>query len=64
MHKNLARLFNEWMRRFIDEPEKFARDFETVQLYLAQASKGEPTTYGDACTAYLNVLAAELGIAL
>lgn len=54
----LVRLFNEWMRRFIDEPEKFEREFEAVKTFLEQEQNGFPVTYGQSCAAYLFSLAA------
>ena len=30
-----AKTFNEWMRRFTEEPEKFRREFEEVTEFLA-----------------------------
>jgi len=42
--------FNEWMRRYIANPEEFEREFRSVQVFLRQ--KGEPN-YGKDCTAYV-----------
>lgn len=48
--------FNEWMRRYIKNPEEFEREFQTVQAF--QNSKGKPN-YGKDCTNYLAKLLAE-----
>ena len=56
----MARAMNEWMRRYIEEPERFEREFETVRRFQAdEISDGEPT-YGKECAAYLFEIAAEL----
>ena len=51
-----AEAFDEWMRRFIDNPAGYEREFETVQRFLEQEAGGKPTTYGAACAAYLTLL--------
>jgi hypothetical protein len=58
--EQLAKAFNEWMRRFIDEPEKFAREWESVRWFLEDEKEGVEPTYGDECVTYLEKLAAEL----
>ena len=50
--------FNEWMRLYIEEPEKFEAEFRVVQLFLAEESiTGEPS-YGAVCDAFLESLVA------
>jgi hypothetical protein len=48
--------FNEWMRRYIKNPEGFEREFQSVQSF--QSSKGKPS-YGKDCTRYLTKLLVE-----
>jgi hypothetical protein len=48
--------FNEWMRRYIKNPESFEREFQSVQKF--QSSKGRPS-YGKNCTDYLLKLFAD-----
>lgn len=48
--------FNEWMKRYIENPESFEREFQSVQSF--QSSKGKPT-YGKNCTNYLSKLIAD-----
>ena len=48
----MARAFNEWMRRYTDEPERFEREFQTVAEFLATPDGDDPT-YGAECAAYL-----------
>lgn len=56
---DMARAFNEWMRRYTDEPERFEREFETVGDFLATPD-GETPTYGATCAAYLLQIRDEL----
>ncbi len=49
----MARAFNEWMRRYTDEPERFAREFQMVGEFLEQTERGEEPTYGETAAAYL-----------
>ena len=61
MEKELmARAFNEWMRRYIEEPEKFKVEFQTVIEFQRAKANGEEPTYGDNCTAYLCGIAEQL----
>jgi len=57
--RTTSEAFNEWMRRYIESPEQFAREFEAVTLFLAEQSQHKPPTYGEVCTAYLSQLMAE-----
>jgi len=52
----MAAAFNTWMRRYIDNPEMFERDWQSVKRYLDEEREGEPT-YGQTCTALLQGLA-------
>lgn len=52
--------FNEWMRRFIEEPDRFSREFKDVQDFLADEAAGREPSYGEACTAYQFQLLDEL----
>lgn len=56
----MATCFNEWMRRFIDEPARFEREFETVNAFLAAEAGGEEPTYGETSAAYMAQLASEI----
>lgn len=57
---NLALAFNEWMRRYTEEPERYAREFETVGLFLAEQAAGRTPTYGEECAEYLQRILREL----
>jgi hypothetical protein len=62
--QNVVRVINEWLRRFIEHPEQYQREFEEVTKFLAETARGETPTYGDECAAYMQHLADELGITL
>lgn len=49
----LAAAFNEWMRRYTDEPEKFDREWKVVSEFLAEKHAGQEPNYGQTCAAYL-----------
>jgi hypothetical protein len=49
---DMARTSNEWMRRYIEEPDKFEREFQSVGEFLAETSAGKEPTYGERCSAY------------
>jgi hypothetical protein len=42
-----AQAFNEWMRRYTEEPEAFEASFRTCGEFLAQQANGEEPTYGE-----------------
>lgn len=58
--KRIAAAFNEWMRRYIDEPERFDRELTTARNFLAESARGKEPSYGDGCAGYLRKLVAEL----
>jgi hypothetical protein len=50
--RDMARTSNEWMRRFIEEPEKFLSEFQSVSRFVADGLEGREPDYGERCTAY------------
>ncbi len=56
----MAKCFNEWMRRFIEDPKGFEREFETVNRHLAEQNEGREPSYGETSAAYMQQLAAEV----
>jgi hypothetical protein len=61
MTENVTALaFNEWMRRYIEEPERFEREIVEVRRFLIEDDSGEPPSYGSECAAYLDNLITEL----
>lgn len=55
----MARAFNEWMRRFVEEPERFEREFATASRFAAETQSGEPS-YGRTSVAYLESILEDL----
>lgn len=53
--------FNEWMRRYTEEPAAFEAEFRTVKRFLQEKGSGRTPTYGERSKAYLEKLMAELG---
>lgn len=47
-----AAAFNEWMRRYVETPEQFAREWQTVTKFQAEQSKGKKLSYGVICAEY------------
>lgn len=56
----MAKAFNEWMRRYTEDPDAFEREFVSVNSFLAEASDGREPTYGETCSAYMQKLASEV----
>lgn len=52
--------FNEWMRRYIEEPERFKREWETVGEYIQEKGQGQIPSYGERCVVYLEGLIEEM----
>jgi hypothetical protein len=61
---DMTRTSNEWMRRYIEEPEKFSREFQEVTQFLADESAGREPSYGEQCTAYRFKLLEEMNAAI
>lgn len=53
-------IFNEWMRRYTQEPERFQREWQSVAEFLGAQASGATPNYGQQCTAWFETLAAEL----
>jgi hypothetical protein len=59
--KKTSAAFDEWMRRYIDEPERFQREFQAVQDFISSGSgRSGPSTYGENCAHYLGQILAEI----
>jgi hypothetical protein len=56
---DVAAAFNEWMRRYTEEPEKFKWEWQTVTEFLSQQGAGKTPSYGATCAAYLQQLIEE-----
>lgn len=59
-NERIAILFNEWQRRYIDDPSKFESDWASIKATMAELEAGEEPSYGASCAAYLAALDAEL----
>ncbi len=57
--QTMAAAFNEWMRRYVEDPKAFAAEFESVQKYTAELEAGDTPSYGDRCAAYMENLAGD-----
>ena len=60
MNSTRAAAFNEWMRRYTEEPEEFKGEWESIRQFLREHHEGLEPTYGENCDAYLAKLEAEL----
>jgi len=58
MPRTRAEAFDEWMLRYVEHPEQFAREWQAVGEYLFEQVKGETPSYGACCDAYLAQLEA------
>lgn len=58
-NEQMVKAFNEWMRRFIDEPDRFDREFRTVNKFLADEAEGREPSYGETSAMYLTQLVSE-----
>lgn len=47
--QQMAAAFNEWMRRYTEDPTKFEVEFQTVGKYLADKAAGAEPSYGEVC---------------
>jgi hypothetical protein len=55
-----AAAFNEWQRRYIEEPERFMTEWACIKKTLAERVDGLVPTYGERCVAYLDNILNEL----
>lgn len=56
----MAEAFNEWMRRYIEDPARFEAEFNTVNQFLKDEADGREPSYGETSTAYMVQLASEM----
>lgn len=55
-----AAAFNEWMRRYIEDPAAFRATFQAVQQYEQERAGGKTPSYGETSVAFLLRLDREL----
>jgi hypothetical protein len=54
MKRTMPEAFDEWLDRYINQPELFNREFQVVQKHLEETAHGDhDRSYGKACEAYL-----------
>lgn len=53
--RTAAEAFNEWMRRYTEEPDAFAHEWQSVTEFFATPD-GEEPSYGAKCAAYMSKL--------
>lgn len=61
-NEQMAKCFNEWMRRFIEEPSRFEAEFRTVNQFLTDEASGREPSYGETSTAYMQQISTELRV--
>lgn len=52
----MAKAFNEWMRRYIEEPERFEHEMKSVRAFEKAEAAGQEPDYGTNCTGYLRAI--------
>lgn len=57
--EQIARGLNEWMRRYVDEPTRFAAEFQTVGQFLKDEADGVEPSYGVVGASYLSEIIEE-----
>ena len=58
--QEMAKVLNEWQRKYIENPEEFKAEFRTVIEYLAELNIGRVPSYGEECAAYMVKLLSEI----
>lgn len=53
-------VFNEWMRRFVEDPNAYEHEFQVVSQFVADNLAGRTPTYGEKCVAYMDKLRTQL----
>lgn len=56
----IAKAFNEWLRRYTEDQAGYEAEFNTVAKYRAAVADGKEPDYGDDCAAYLAHLCDEV----
>ena len=58
--QRMTKAFNEWMRRYTEDPERFLREFQVVAQFQADQQNGGEPSYGRECAAYFTSLLNEI----
>lgn len=59
----LAKVLNEWQRRYVDEPARFEADITMLKRFVSDETAGVEPAYGVDGAAYLLSIAKDLGFA-
>lgn len=59
-YTDMAGAFNEWQRRYIEDPRAFEAEFQTIQRSQEETAAGKEPSYGEVCAEYLQKIALEL----
>lgn len=51
---------NEWMRRYIEQPDQFAHEWATIQEFLGDENANQTPNYGAHIVAYTEKIADDL----
>lgn len=51
--------FNEWLRRYTNDPAAFEAEFATVERFKRENDSGISPSYGAVCVAYLHKIESE-----
>jgi len=55
----MSQAFDEWMRRYTENPAEFEAEFQATSRYLKERGRKAVTSYGTACASYLRKLIRE-----
>lgn len=56
----VAAAFNEWLRRYIENPAAFEAEFNAISVFRAECGSNRPPSYGQVCSVYLERILVEL----
>ena len=54
--RTMAEAFDEWMRAYVEEPERFSSRWAEIRAHLLEIQNGEEPSYGRSCAAMLEKL--------
>ena len=60
----MIKAFNEWMRRYTEDPEGFYAEFRTVIEFLEDENSGREPSYGESCADNILMLSEEINAAI
>lgn len=55
----MAEAFDEWMRRYKENPEQFGNEMQGIIAHSRKKRSAEASEYGNDCAAYLSALMAK-----